>query len=52
MTAVDGRIVTFDVTLRDSLEPIGKGTHRRAVILRDKFDERVLRKAAEAPGAP
>lgn len=52
VTAVEGRIVTFEVTLHDSLEPIGKGTHRRAVILRDKFDERILRKAAQAPGAP
>lgn len=41
VTAVEGRVVTFRVVLRDDVEQIGEGTHRRAVIDRAKFDARV-----------
>lgn len=50
VTAVEGRLLTFDVVLRDDLDEIGRGTHRRAVIDRAKFDARVAKKA-DAAGA-
>lgn len=46
VTAVEGRIVTFEVVLRDEVDQIGSGTHQRAVINREKFDARVAAKAA------
>lgn len=46
ITAVDGRIVTFDVVLRDEVDQIGHGTHQRAVINREKFEARVAAKAS------
>ncbi len=45
VTAVEGRVVTFEVTLRDEVDQIGHGTHQRAVINRAKFDARVAAKA-------
>lgn len=48
VTAVEGRLLTFDVVLRDDLDEIGRGTHRRAVIDRAKFDARVAKKADAA----
>lgn len=45
VTAIEGRVVSFEVQLRDDLEPIGRGTHQRAVIDRAKFEQRVGRKA-------
>ncbi|HHT13463.1 MAG TPA: thioesterase family protein [Propionibacterium sp.] len=38
LVEVDGRFLTFTVTLRDDAGVIGEGTHRRAVIDRAKFD--------------
>src|SRR5215470_238965 len=32
VTAVDGRKISFNVSARDELEEIGRGTHERAVI--------------------
>ena len=48
VTAVEGRTVTFRVVLRDDVEQIGEGTHRRAVINRAKFDARVGAKGSAA----
>lgn len=48
VTAVEGRVVTFHVVLRDDAEQIGEGTHRRAIIDKVRFEARV---AAKAPGA-
>ena len=48
VTAVEGRIVSFRVVLRDDVEQIGEGTHQRAVINRAKFDARVAAKASDA----
>lgn len=45
VTAVEGRVVTFEVTLRDEVDQIGHGTHQRAVINRAKLDARVAAKA-------
>ena len=46
-TAVEPRVVSFEVELSDEQGPIGRGTHRRAIIDRAKFDARVAAKAAE-----
>lgn len=51
ITAVEGRLVHFDVVLRDDAERIGSGTHIRAVIDKDKFAARVARKADAAAAA-
>lgn len=48
VTAAEGRMVHFDVVLRDDVEQIGAGTHVRAVIDRARFDDRVARKQASA----
>lgn len=45
VTAIDGRLVSFAVDLRDDAGAIGHGTHRRAIIDRAKFDARVAEKA-------
>jgi predicted thioesterase len=46
LVAVDGRKLTFTVTAFDSTEKIGEGRHERAVILRQRFLERVASKRA------
>lgn len=45
LTAVEGRILTFDVKAFDDAGPIGGGVHKRAVIVRDKFMQKVAAKA-------
>ena len=47
VTAVDGRKVTFDVSAKDELEPIGGGTHTRFVVDVAKTHERLRGKAAK-----
>lgn len=50
VTAVDGRVVEFRIVLRDDVDQIGSGTHRRAIINREKFDARVeAKRVAVAP---
>lgn len=49
VVAVDGRVVTFRVTARDEAAQISSGTHRRAVILRERFEQR-LAKLADVVG--
>jgi predicted thioesterase len=44
VTKVEGRQVAFDVSARDEKEEIGRGTHRRAVISLDRFNERLAAK--------
>jgi fluoroacetyl-CoA thioesterase len=46
---VDGRILTFRVTAEDEVEPIGEGTHQRAVIDVARFQKRVEAKAGARP---
>ena len=36
VTAVEGRKVTFDVSAKDEIEPIGGGTHTRFVVERQE----------------
>jgi len=47
-TKVDGRQLEFEVRGHDSIDEIGGGRHRRAVVRWDKFNERVERKRAKA----
>jgi len=49
---VDGRKLEFSVVARDPYDEIGRGTHRRAVVIEDKFKARVAEKAAKAARAP
>ncbi|MGQ0677969.1 MAG: thioesterase family protein [Rhodospirillales bacterium] len=46
--AVEGRRVDFSVALRDEMEEIARGRHRRAVVRWDAFNARVAAKAAGA----
>ena len=41
---VEGRVITFRVEARDTVETIGGGTHQRVVVSVGRFDERVQRK--------
>jgi predicted thioesterase len=47
VTAVEGRKITFDVSGKDDLEPIGSGTHTRFVVDVKKTHERLKAKAAK-----
>ena len=47
VTAIDRRKVTFEVTAKDELEPIGVGTHTRFVVDVAKTHERLKAKAAK-----
>lgn len=46
LTAVEGRVLTFAVMARDGAAVISRGTHRRAVIDRERFDARLVARAA------
>jgi len=46
VAAVDGRKVTFDVSAKDELDPIGEGKHVRFIVDREKTFERLRAKAA------
>ena len=51
VTSVEGRKITFDVSAKDDLEPIGSGTHTRYVVDTRKTHERVKAKAAKRDAA-
>lgn len=44
VTAVEGRVISFDVKAYDEAGLIGEGTHKRAVISTQKFLERTYAK--------
>ena len=44
VTAVEGSIVTFQITAYDEAGKIGEGTHKRAVISVQKFLDRTYAK--------
>lgn len=46
LVAVDGRRLRFDVEADDGVDVIARGTHERAVVLRERFDARIAEKAA------
>lgn len=37
ITAIDGRKISYEVAASDSAGPIGKGTHERFIVDKDKF---------------
>jgi fluoroacetyl-CoA thioesterase len=45
VTKVDGRRIEFDVTARDEIEEIGKGTHERMVVDMPRLHQRLNAKA-------
>ena len=47
-TAVNGRRVAFHVEAHDGIEVIGEGRHERYVVVWDKFNAGVLKKAKAA----
>lgn len=47
---VAGRILGFRLRLADGAGPVGEGSHRRAVILTDRFAHRVAERVAAARG--
>jgi predicted thioesterase len=47
---VEGRTVTFRVSVADEKEPIGDGTHERRVVNVARFDVRVQDKVAMVRG--
>jgi enoyl-CoA hydratase/carnithine racemase/predicted thioesterase len=51
VTAVEGRLIDFEITARDSLEVIGRGVHRRAVIGTQRFAQRLTEKSNRLPGS-
>ena len=44
VTKVDGRRIEFDVTARDEMEEIGKGTHERMVVDMARIDKKLAAK--------
>jgi enoyl-CoA hydratase len=51
VTKIDGRAIDFDVTAFDHKEMIGRGTHRRMIVLLDKVVDRIAQKSsASQPG--
>ena len=44
VTAVEGKVITFDVTAYDEAGQIGKGTHKRVVVPTQKFLEKAYSK--------
>ena len=45
VTGVDGRRVTFNVSARDEIEEIGRGTHERMVVDVHRLDQRLAKKS-------
>ena len=46
VTAMEGRKVFFDATVKDELEDVGRGTHSRFIVEKAKTFERLKAKAA------
>ena len=44
VTAVDGKVITFDVEAFDEAGPIGKGTHKRVLITAQRFLDKTYSK--------
>lgn len=44
VTAVEGRIITFEVEAFDEAGPIGKGTHKRALVTTQRFLDKAYAK--------
>ncbi len=48
LDAIDGKKLTFSVTVTDDYGLIGEGTHERAIIDRSRFDLAVVKRAETA----
>ncbi len=48
VTKVKGRLVTFEVVLRDAVEEVARGTHYRAMVTVDDLRRRLAAKIAKA----
>jgi fluoroacetyl-CoA thioesterase len=48
VAAVQGRTISFQVSVHDERELIGEGTHERVVVNVAKFDQRVQRKLGKS----
>ena len=46
---VDGRKLRYEVEADDGVDRIARGTHERAIIVREKFDARVAAKLSKQP---
>ena len=44
LTAIDGRVLTFSVTVRSEKEKVGEGIHKRCVISNSRFLEKLRAK--------
>ena len=44
VTAVDGKVITFDVKAYDEAGEIGRGTHKRVIVNQQKFLEKAYSK--------
>jgi len=51
LTRMDGRSLHFSVRGSDGVELIGEGSHRRAVVTWQRFNERVAQKLSRVRGA-
>ena len=49
LVGVDGRKLRYEVEADDGVDRIARGTHERAVILRERFDARLAEKARLKP---
>ena len=47
VTAVDGRRVTLEATVKEGADDVLRGTHERFVVAVDKVRERLLKKKAQ-----
>lgn len=52
LAEVEGRKLTFDVSVRDTIEPVCTGRHRRFVVDVGKTLDRLRAKAAKSQAAP
>ena len=50
VTAIDGRLVDFDVSASDERDQIGRGTHRRAIVQMDRLRAKLSEKAEKLQG--
>ena len=44
VTAVEGKVITFEVNAYDEAGPIGKGTHKRVIVNSQKFLDKTYNK--------
>ena len=51
ITAVEGRAVSFEATVKDSLEEVGRGVHNRFVVDVQKTYERLTEKRRKVMGS-